>query len=77
MGNPEIGTKNGIPNLGACWEHHTLGAARWEYDTLSAAWAVMGNAGGAMGGGMQSNHVGRRDSGGTMDGTMLSERQTK
>jgi hypothetical protein len=55
----------------------TLGAARGEYDTLSAARAAMGNAGGAMGGGTRSNRVGRQDSGGTMDGTMSSERQTK
>jgi hypothetical protein len=33
----------------------------------------MGNAGGAMGGGTQSNCIGRWDGGGTMDGTMLSE----
>jgi hypothetical protein len=37
----------------------------------------MGNAGGAMGGGMQINHVGQWDGGGTMDDTMLLERQTK
>jgi hypothetical protein len=35
----------------------------------------MVNAGGAMGGGTRSNPVGRRDGGGTMDGTMSSERQ--
>jgi hypothetical protein len=33
----------------------------------------MENAGGAMGSRTQGNHVGRRDGGGTMDGTMLSE----
>jgi hypothetical protein len=38
---------------------------------------AMGNAGGAMGGRTQSNRVGQRDSGGMMDGTMLSEHQTK
>jgi hypothetical protein len=37
----------------------------------------MGNAGGAMGSGMQSNRVGRWDNGGTLDGTMLSEHQMK
>jgi hypothetical protein len=37
----------------------------------------MGNAGSAKGGMMQSNRVGQWDSGGMMDGTMLSERQTK
>ena len=33
----------------------------------------MGNAGGTMGGGTQSNRVGQQDGSGTMDGTMLSE----
>jgi hypothetical protein len=37
----------------------------------------MGNAGGAMGGGMQRNRVVQRDGGGTMDGAVSSERQTK
>ncbi len=63
--------------LSACWEHHTLGAARWEYDTLNAAQAAMGNAGSAMGGGRWSNHVGRRDGSGTMDGTMSLKRSVR
>jgi hypothetical protein len=37
----------------------------------------MGNAGGTMGSKTQSNHIGQRDSGGTMDGTMSSERRMK
>jgi hypothetical protein len=37
----------------------------------------MGNAGGAMGGGIRSNQVGRWDGSGMMDGTMLLEHQMK
>jgi hypothetical protein len=37
----------------------------------------MGNAGGAMGGGTQSNRVGQQDGGGTIDGTMLLVPQMK
>ena len=37
----------------------------------------MGNAGGAMGGGTQSNRIGQQEGGDTIDGTMSSERQTK